>query len=246
MNGKVFLVGAGPGDIGLITVKGLELLRSAEVVVHDALIDPRILKECRNAEMIDAGKRGGNHTMTQSETNSKLVELAKEGKIVVRLKGGDPFMFGRGAEEAAELRKAGIDVQVVPGVSSSIAVPELAGIPLTHRDNASMVTIVTGHERADRESDRTDWKKMASLGGTIVILMGIGNSDSISKELMNGGLPGGTPAAVITMGSTDEQRTEVTTLSSLHSVIISKGIEAPGIIVIGDVVRQRDVLGDMF
>ncbi|MDR0791520.1 MAG: uroporphyrinogen-III C-methyltransferase [Methanomassiliicoccaceae archaeon] len=246
MKGKVFLVGAGPGDIGLITVKGLEILRSAEVVVHDALIDPNILKECRNAEMIDAGKRGGNHTMTQSETNAKLVELAKEGKRVVRLKGGDPFMFGRGAEEAAELRKAGIDVYVVPGVSSSIAVPELAGIPLTHRDSASMVTIVTGHERSDRESDRTDWKKMASLGGTIVIMMGIGNSKSISKQLMDGGLPGGTPAAVITMGSTDEQRTEVTTLSSLHPMIVSKGLEAPGIIVIGDVVKQRDILGDMF
>lgn len=246
MKGKVFLVGAGPGDVGLMTMKGLELLRSADAVVHDALIDPKILKECRNAEMIDAGKRGGNHTMTQSETNAKLAELAKDGKNVVRLKGGDPFMFGRGAEEAAELRKEGIEVHVVPGVSSSIAVPELAGIPLTHRDSASMVTIVTGHERSDRDNDRTDWRRMASLGGTIVILMGIGNSKHISEELINGGLPGGTPAAVIVMGSTDMQRTEVATLSSLHSVITSKKLEAPGIIVIGDVVRQREILGDMF
>jgi uroporphyrin-III C-methyltransferase len=246
MKGKVFLIGAGPGDPGLITVKGLELLRSAEVVVYDALIDPKILNECKNAEMRDAGKRGGNHTMTQSETNAKLVELAKGGKRVVRLKGGDPFMFGRGAEEAAELRKEGIDVYVVPGVSSSIAVPELAGIPLTHRDSASMVTIVTGHERSDRDEDRTDWKKMASMGGTIVVMMGIGNSKSISKRLMDGGLPGETPAAVITMGSTEKQRSEVMTLASLHDVITSKGIEAPGVIVIGDVVKQRGILGDMF
>jgi siroheme synthase len=166
--------------------------------------------------------------------------------MVVRLKGGDPFMFGRGAEEAAELRKEGIEVHVVPGVSSSIAVPELAGIPLTHRDNASFVTIVTGQERSDRERERTEWKKMASLGGTIVILMGIGNSKHISEELMSGGLPGGTPAAVITNGSTDKQRTEVMTLSSLHSVITSKKLEAPGIIIIGDVVKQRNILGDMF
>ena len=195
MKGEVFLVGAGPGDIGLMTIRGLDLLRSAEVVVHDALIDPRILNECRLAELIDAGKRGGDHTMTQSETNSKLVELAKTGKRVVRLKGGDPFMFGRGAEEATELRKEGIDVHVVPGVSSSIAVPELAGIPLTHRDNASMVTIVTGHERSDQDNERTDWKGLASLGGTIAILMGIGNSDKITKELLAGGLPPETPVA---------------------------------------------------
>jgi len=246
MTGMVFLVGAGPGDPGLITVKGLEILRSADTVVYDALVDRRLLTECGNAEMIDAGKRGGNHTMTQSEINSTLVELAKRGKRVVRLKGGDPFLFGRGAEEAAELRKEGIEVRVVPGVSSSIAVPELAGIPLTHRDDVSMVTMVTGHERSDRGANRTDWKKLASLGGTVVILMGIGNSKSISEELMKGGSPGDTPAAVITKGSTEEQRTTVTTLASLHSDITSNGIGAPGIIVIGEVVRQRDVLGDMF
>ncbi|MCL2149014.1 MAG: uroporphyrinogen-III C-methyltransferase, partial [Methanomassiliicoccaceae archaeon] len=136
MKGKVYLVGAGPGDVDLITVRGLDVLRRADVVVHDALIDAGILDECKGAELIDAGKRGGDHKMTQGEINDTLVRLAAEGKTVVRLKGGDPFLFGRGAEEAAELIKAGAEVHVVPGVSSSISVPELAGIPLTHRDHA--------------------------------------------------------------------------------------------------------------
>ena len=245
MGGKVFLVGAGPGDPGLMTVKGLKILREADAVVYDALIDAAILNECRNAELTDAGKRGGDHTMPQDEINRTLVRLAASGKNVVRLKGGDPFLFGRGAEEAAELRKNGIDVHVIPGVSSSTAVPELAGIPLTHRDSASMVTVVTGRERADADAERTDWKRLASLGGTIVILMGIGNSERISRELMDGGLPPETPAAVIMRGSVKGQRTETTVLGSLHSDIVSKGIGTPGIIVIGDVVRHRETLGDL-
>jgi uroporphyrin-III C-methyltransferase len=184
--------------------------------------------------------------MSQDDINRTLVELAAAGKRVVRLKGGDPFLFGRGAEEAAELRKAGADVEVVPGVSSAIAVPELAGIPLTHRDSSPMVTMVTGHERSDRENGRTEWRRLASLGGTIVILMGIGNSEYIAKELMEGGMDPGTPVAVITNGSSAEQRTETAVLSSLHSMIRSKGMKAPGIMIIGDVVDQRRILGDMF
>lgn len=245
MKGKVYLVGAGPGGIGLMTVRGLELLRSAKTVVHDALIDIEILNECKGAELIDAGKRGGNHKMTQSEINQALIDLANEGKDVVRLKGGDPFLFGRGAEEAAELRKAGIEVHVVPGVSSSISVPEISGIPLTHRDNASYVTIATGHERSDRDEDRIDWKKLASTDGTIVILMGMSNSEFISGELIAGGMPSDTPAAV-TVHEGRGYRTETTSLASLHSTIKTKEMKAPGIIIIGDVVRQRSLLGDLF
>ena len=150
MTGKVYLVGAGPGDPGLFTIKGLELLRKADVVMYDALANPELLKECRpDAEVIDAGKRARDHHLSQWQTNELLVKYAKEGKLVVRLKGGDPFLFGRGAEEAEELRKAGAEVHVVPGVSSSISVPELAGIPVTHRDYASLVTFITGHDVAN-------------------------------------------------------------------------------------------------
>jgi len=245
MKGKVYLVGAGPGDIDLITLRGLNLLRTADAVVHDALIDPDILKECGSAEMIDAGKRGGHHKMSQTEINETLVELAKEGKTVVRLKGGDPFLFGRGAEEAAELRKAGLEVHVVPGVSSSISVPELAGIPLTHRDHTPMVTIVTGHEKSDREGDRVDWRKLASTGGTIVILMGMSNAEYISEELIAGGLDPDTPAAV-NVRDEGVQRTETSSLSTLHSMIIEKKLKAPGVIVVGGVVKERAALGDLY
>jgi len=244
MKGKVYLVGAGPGGIGLITVRGLELLRSAKTVVHDALIDPDILNECKGAELIDAGKRGGNHKMSQEEINETLVKLASEGKDVVRLKGGDPFLFGRGAEEVAELRKAGIEVHVVPGVSSSISVPELAGIPLTHRDNASYVTIATGHERADRTEEKINWRKLAKTDGTIVILMGMSNAERISNELMAGGMSGDTPAAAV-VNEDGCYRTGVSKLSELASMIKSKQMKAPGIIIIGDVVTQRSILGDL-
>ncbi|MDR2698957.1 MAG: uroporphyrinogen-III C-methyltransferase [Candidatus Methanoplasma sp.] len=245
MNGKVYLVGAGPGDIDLITVRGLNLLRTADTVVYDALIDQEILNECGNAELIDAGKRGGDHKMSQNEINDALVKLAMEGKTVVRLKGGDPFLFGRGAEEAAELRKAGIEVSVVPGVSSSISVPELAGIPLTHRDHTSMVTIATGHERSDRSEDKIDWKRLASMGGTVVILMGMSNSEYISKELIEGGMDPFTPAAVI-VREKGRQRAETTVLRSLAAMISEKKLGAPGVIVIGDVVKERDALGDLY
>jgi len=245
MKGKVYLVGAGPGDTDLITVRGLNLLRAADTVVYDALIDTEILNECGNAELIDAGKRGGDHKMGQSEINDTLVRLAKEGGTVVRLKGGDPFLFGRGAEEAAELRKAGVEVHVVPGVSSSISVPELAGVPLTHRDHTSMVTIATGHERSDRNGDRMDWKKLASMDGTIVILMGMSNSEHISKELIEGGMDPITPAAVIVREG-DRQRAETTDLGTLPELISEKRMRAPGVIVIGNVVRERSVLGDLY
>ena len=246
MTGKVYLVGAGPGDPGLITVRGLELLRTADVVVYDALANPELLKECRpDAELIDAGKRARDHHLSQWQTNRLLVDRAEEGSVVVRLKGGDPFLFGRGAEEVEELRAAGAEVHVVPGVSSSISVPELAGIPVTHRDHASLVTFVTGHEKDGRESDRVDWRALVQGHGTLVIMMGLGNAGTISKELMAGGMSPDMPAAVISKGSTPEQRVVTTTVSELESAIREQAVEPPGIIVVGEVASLREKLGDL-
>lgn len=246
MSGKVYLVGAGPGDPGLITVKGKEILEQADVVMYDALANPEFLELCKkDAELVNAGKRGGNHHLTQSETNELLIKYAKEGKMVVRLKGGDPFLFGRGAEEAEELRNADIDVFVVPGVSSAIAVPELVGIPVTHRDHASMVTFVTGHEKEDRIEDRVNWKALADSHGTIVVLMGLGNAGKISEGLTEGGMSSDTPAAIITDGSTPDQKVEVTVVSDLEKTITEKELKAPGIMVIGNVVSVREKIGDM-
>lgn len=246
MTGKVYLVGAGPGDPGLITVKGLDLLRKADVVMYDALANPELLNECKKgAELIDAGKRGGDHHLKQWETNSLLVKYASEGKTVVRLKGGDPFLFGRGAEEAEELRKAGAEVHVVPGVSSSISVPELAGIPVTHRDHASSVTFITGHEKDGRAEDRLDWTKLVEGHGTLVILMGLGNAGSISKGLIEGGMDPRMPAAIICSGSTPDQRVELTSVEDLERTVKERSLEPPGIIVIGTVVSLRGILGDL-
>ncbi|MCQ2052872.1 MAG: hydroxymethylbilane synthase [archaeon] len=242
--GHIYIVGAGPGDRDLITVKGLDLLRSAQVVVYDALADQSLLDECPNAEKINVGKRSNRHVKTQSETNQLLVDLGKSGNIVVRLKGGDPFLFGRGAEEASVLKKAGVPVTVVPGVSSSIAIPEITGIPVTHRDHASCVTILTGHSK--EYGDGIDWKSVAKFSGTLVILMGMTNAGDISTGLINGGKSPDTEVAVITDGARNEQHTEITVLSNLKRMIVEKKLEAPGIIVIGSVVSVRDELGDIF
>jgi uroporphyrin-III C-methyltransferase len=244
MKGRVYLVGAGPGDPGLMTIRGMQLLREADAVVYDALANPVLLESCRgDALLIDAGKRGGDHTLTQDRTNEKLVELAAAGMTVVRLKGGDPFMFGRGAEEAEALRAAGIEVHAVPGISSAIAVPELAGIPPTHRDHTPLVTFITGHEK--KGGDRIDWSRLVGGHGTLVILMGMGNAPHIAAELEAAGMAPDTPAAVITDGSLPTQRTERTTLSGLAGTIAGKGLEAPGIIVIGSTASVRDIIGDM-
>ena len=242
--GRVYLVGAGPGDIGLMTVRGLELLKRAEVVVYDALADSSLLDNCRpDAELVNVGKRSRNHIKTQDEINQILVDYGKKGKLVVRLKGGDPFLFGRGAEEASYLRVAGVDVTVVPGVSSSISVPEVAGIPVTHRDHASCVTIMTGHGKAG--SDGIDWVQAATIPGSLVILMGMDNAGMISKGLIEGGKSADVPAAIITDGARAEQRVAVTVLGSLAETIEKEGLKAPGIIVIGDVVKERERLGDL-
>lgn len=246
MTGKVYLIGAGPGDMGLITVKGLQALREADVVLYDALSNPDLLKECKaGAELIDAGKRAADHHLKQWQTNDKLVEYAQQGKIVARLKGGDPFLFGRGAEEAEKLRKAGVEVHVIPGVSSSISVPELCGIPVTHRDHASLVTFITGHEKGDRSEDRVDWASLVKGHGTLVILMGLENAGNISKGLLEGGMSPDMPAAILSKGSTPDQKVYVTTVSKLEETIKTQNVATPGIMVIGTVVQLRDVLGDL-
>jgi uroporphyrin-III C-methyltransferase len=244
--GEVYLVGAGPGDPGLLTVRGLDLIRRADVIVHDSLIGMSLLDEAReDVELVDVGKRGTHHKAEQEEINSILVRKAQEGKLVVRLKGGDPFLFGRGGEEAEELVRSGLKVHVVPGVTSSISVPALAGIPLTHRDHSSMVTILTGHEGAHKDEEHIDWSLLAKLGGTIVIMMGMSNLDRNMQRLMDGGIDPFTPVAVIEKGSTPEQRMVSADVASIAQRCKSLGIGAPAVVVVGTVATLWKTLGDL-
>jgi len=246
MNGIVYLVGAGPGDPKLITVAGLEALRTADVVVYDSLAGKELLLEAReDAELIDVGKRGGHHKVKQSEINHIIADKAKGGLMVVRLKGGDPFMFGRGGEEAEVLRASGVDVKIIPGVTSAIAAPALAGIPVTHRDHASFVTFVTGHERDDREDERIDWERLAGLGGTIVILMGMTHLGRNMDRLIEGGLDPETPVAVIRYGSRPEQRSVLATAATINEKCRKEGIHSPAVTVVGNVASLHDILGDL-
>ncbi|MBM4037059.1 MAG: uroporphyrinogen-III C-methyltransferase [Planctomycetes bacterium] len=240
-NGIVFLVGAGPGDPGLIAVKGLEALRQADVVVYDALANPRLLREARaDAELISAGKRGGCHTMKQDEINALLVAKGKEGKRVCRLKGGDPFVFGRGGEEALALAEAGVPFEVVPGVTAGIAAPAYAGIPVTHRGLAASVAFVTGHEDPTKEASDIAWDKLATGVGTLVFYMGVKNLAQIVERLTARGLAAETPAAVVQWGTSPRQRTAVGTLSDIEER--SAGIEAPAVLVVGKVAALREQL----
>jgi uroporphyrin-III C-methyltransferase len=238
--GKVYLVGAGPGDPGLITVRGLELLRKASVVVYDQLVSPALLAEA-SAETVRifVGKKAGRHCIAQEEINRTLIACARAGHDVVRLKGGDPFVFGRGGEEAEALADAGIDFEIVPGVSSAVAVPGYAGIPLTHRKFASSFAVVTGHE-ARKPNSSVDWSKLATAADTLVILMGLANLPNIVRELIAHGRLPETPAAVISSGTTGEQESVVGTLADI--VEKSAGLEAPALIVVGDVVSLADKL----
>jgi uroporphyrin-III C-methyltransferase len=235
--GCVFIVGAGPGDPGLMTVRGLDLLRGAEVVVYDRLVSPKLLDEaplgCRR---IFAGKACGAHAMPQSGINALLIAEARRGQRVVRLKGGDPFVFGRGGEEAAALAEAGIVFEIVPGVSSAIAVPAAAGIPLTHRGVASSFAVVTGHREHPVRGARADRGGLARSVDTLVILMGLGNLAEITRELIADGRDPATPAAVIERGTTEAQRTVVATLGTLADAAAHARIESPAVAVIGDVV----------
>jgi uroporphyrin-III C-methyltransferase len=241
--GFVSLVGAGPGDPELMTVKGLRRLREADVVVHDALLSFALLDECRpEAEIIEAGKRGGGPSTPQQWINRVLVERASRGLRVVRLKGGDPFVFGRGGEEAEALVAAGIPWEVVPGVSSAIAAPAYAGIPLTHRDHSSSFAVVSGHEPDDREESRLHWQALARGIDTLVFLMGVGRMAQITSQLIAHGRKPETPAAVVRWGSTHEQETVVATLATIAEVSAAAGIAAPALLVVGEVVRLRERL----
>lgn len=239
----VYLVGAGPGDAGLFTRKGLECVRSADVIVYDNLISGSILNEARlDAELIYAGKRSGQHHMTQQEIQELLVELAKQGKSVVRLKGGDPYVFGRGGEEALELERHGIPYEIVPGVSSSYSVPAYAGIPVTQRELASSLHIITGHEGSHKEDESLDYSVLAKEEGTLVFLMGLKNLPNIAKRLIESGKSPDTPAAVIQNGTTARQKSAVSDLAHIVEEVSRCKIETPAIIVVGDVVKLSDQL----
>ena len=241
--GIVYLVGAGPGDVGLLTVKGLSCLRKAEVVIYDFHLNAQILNYIsHDAEFIYAGKRGGHHTMTQDEINLALVQKAEEGKIVCRLKGGDPFVFGRGGEEAQVLSRAGIRFEVVPGVSSSIAAPAYAGIPLTHRLYSSSFAVIPGYEDTTKEESAIDWSKLATGVGTLVFLMAVKNIEVLSQRLIDNGRDPETPVAVVRWGTRPDQKTIVGTLKDIAALVKEKDIRPPAVMVVGDVVKLRDEL----
>lgn len=241
--GKVFLVGAGPGDPGLLTLKGKECLSLADVIIYDYLANPAFLEYAKDhAEMIYVGKKGGTHTMGQDEINKLIVDRTKKGQIIVRLKGGDPFIFGRGGEEALELAGAGLDFEVVPGVTSAIAVPSYAGIPLTHRDYTSTLAFITGHEDPGKKKSDISWDKLATGVGTLVFLMGMGNLAYISESLISHGRSPDTPVAVIHRGTVSEQRTVVGKLQDIARLAQDDSISSPSIIVVGSVVCLREKL----
>jgi len=241
--GKVYLVGAGPGDPGLFTLKGKALLECADVVVYDALVSSAILASINpEAEKIDAGKRRGRHSLSQEEINQLLIAKAEDNAIVVRLKGGDPFVFGRGGEEMEDLVKAGVSVEVVPGVTSGIAAPAYAGIPLTHRDYSSSVTFVTGHEAAGKYRPIVKWQAIAQGSETIVIYMGIHNLPYIIEQLHAAGLSLDTPIALVRWGTRPEQEELIGTLETIVAQVEAAQFGAPAIAVIGQVVNLHDIL----
>ncbi len=242
--GKVYLVGAGPGDPGLITVRGKFLLERAEVVVYDYLASRKLLKHVPpTAELIYAGKKGGDtHTHTQDEINRMLIDFASAGKNVIRLKGGDPFIFGRGGEEVEQLAAAGISFEVVPGVTSATAAATYAGIPITHRDYTASVAFLTGHEDPTKEDSNIDWERLSVGAGTIVIYMGIKNLPIIINKLIKFGRDPKTPVAVVRWASTPEQRSVVGTLENITEVVKEAGIKPPSLIIVGEVVKLRKTI----
>lgn len=240
---KVYLVGAGPGDPGLITVKGKECIEAAEVVIYDYLAAPTLLNYApQNAEMIYVGKKGGDHTLSQDEINALIVEKAKAGLKVCRLKGGDPFIFGRGGEEAEVLAAGGIPFEVVPGVTSAVAAAAYAGIPLTHRKLTATLAFITGHEDPHKEESSIDWESLSRGIGTLVFFMGVKNLPDISQKLIAHGKSPDTPVALIRWGTTPGQQTVTGTLDDIADRVKKAGLKSPAIIVVGDVVRLREHL----
>ncbi len=242
-SGKVYLIGAGPGDPGLLGLKAKHCLEIADAVVYDRLADPRILAFARkDAEMVYVGKASANHVMRQPDINKLLVKLSQEGKIVARLKGGDPFVFGRGGEEAIELLEAGQPFEFVPGVTSAIAVAEYAGIPVTHRHVATSFAVITGHEDPTKGESTINWKGLATAVDTLVFLMGVENIEKISRELIANGRSADCPAAVIRWGTHPEQRTLITTLGNAAADVKATGMKPPAIFLVGEVVKLRKQL----
>ncbi len=241
--GIVYLVGAGPGDPGLITRRGLEVLRAAEVIVYDRLVGPELLLEARpDAKLIYVGKSPERHALTQDEINEVLAQEGAAGHAVCRLKGGDPFVFGRGGEEADYLRARGVPFVVVPGVTSAIAAPAYAGIPITDRRAASSFAVATGHEEADKAESSVDWAALARAADTLVVLMGVRHMPQITQELMAAGRPATTPAAVVQWGTTGRQRVVRSDLAHVVEEAVAQGITHPAILVVGEVVSLSETI----
>jgi uroporphyrinogen III methyltransferase/synthase len=243
MKGKVYIVGAGPGDTGLLTVRGLKYLQMADTIVYDFHLNAQVLNMANEkADFIYAGKRGGTHAMKQEEINRVLVQKAKDGHVVCRLKGGDPFVFGRGGEEAEALSAEGIDFEIVPGVSSAIAAPAYAGIPLTHRLYSSSLAIVPGYEDPSKKESSVDWAKLSRGVGTIVFLMTVKNIAMVCRKLTDNGRNPKTPVAVVRWGTRADQTTLVSTLEEVADAVREKDIRPPAVMVVGEVVNLREHL----
>ncbi len=238
--GKVYLTGAGPGDLELLTIKALRIIREADVIIYDRLANPDILKEAKaGCEFVYVGKADSRHTLPQEEINEVIYQNALKHDIVVRLKGGDPFVFGRGGEEGIYLKERGIEFELIPGITSAIAVPEYAGIPVTHRGVTVSFRVVTGHEAPNKEKSQIPWQNFKS-DDTIVFLMGLHNLDKIASKLIEIGKPADYPVAVISKGTTKEEKTVVGTLSDIYEK--AKDLPTPALIVVGNVVKLRDQL----
>lgn len=240
--GWVWLCGAGPGDPGLLTLHALNALRQADVVIYDALVDTRILDWAPQAEMIYAGKRGGKPSAKQRDISLRLVDLARAGKRVLRLKGGDPFVFGRGGEEAQTLVQHGINVRIIPGISAGIGGLAYAGVPVTHRDVNQAVTFVTGHDQTGDTPQTLNWAALAQGGQVLVIYMGMKHAERIASELIAAGRPADEPVAVVCQATTPDQQVLETTLGGLAADIAASGLEPPAIVCIGRSVLMRQVL----
>ena len=242
-NGYVYLVGAGPGDIGLITVKGLECIKKADVIVYDRLANPRLLSYAKpDAKFIYVGKTPDHHTLKQEEINQVLVDEALKNQVVTRLKGGDPYVFGRGGEEGETLRENAVPFEVVPGITSAIAVPSYAGIPVTHRHLTSTFTVITGHEDPLKATSQINWDRLAKDPGTLIFLMGVGHLEQIVQQLTTNGKSANTPIALIRWGTRPEQQVVVGTLATIVDDVKKAGLTSPAIIIVGDVVTMRDTL----
>ena len=241
MIGKVYLVGSGPGAPGLLAQRARDVIDKADVVLYDQLPGEEILATLpEGAELIDCGKYGGKHTLEQDAIEALMIDRAQQGKVVVRLKGGDPFLFGRGGEELERVRAAGLDVGMVPGISSALAVPASVGIPLTHRSYASQVTILTGHEDPAKPEPALDWKLLAQSRGTIVILMGVANLKRIAEALVENGKGKNTPVAIIERGLRKDRKVTTGTLATIAKKAKKAGVKPPAVIVIGNVVKLYD------